>query len=39
MKFIHQIYVYGGNGLNPQFLIFLFNNRCLDFLLVFKEEW
>lgn len=40
MKFIHQIYVYGGNGLNAQFVTFVFNNNhCLDFLLVAKKEW
>lgn len=35
-----KIYVCGGNGLNAQFVTFLFNNsHCLDFLLVVKEEW
>lgn len=35
MKFTHQIYVYGGNGLNAQFVTFVFNNNhCLDFLLL-----
>ncbi|RMC04793.1 hypothetical protein DUI87_17965 [Hirundo rustica rustica] len=37
---IMRIYVYGGDGVNAQFVTFLFNNsHCLDFLLVVKVEW
>lgn len=37
---MHQIHVYGRNGLNAQSVTFSFNNNsCLDFLLVVKEGW